>query len=90
MIVWFYFFKPDKCQQKLTEGVRFYQTLIFIPSVVKDATVSLRLGHATALTVHRTVIHYRADTSLPYRGAKDRFLLTLNIIMRFTSRFSLP
>ena len=27
--------------------------------------VSLRLGHATALTVHRTVIHYRSAASLP-------------------------
>ena len=32
-------------------------------------SVSLRLGHVAALTVHRTVIHYRADTALPYRGA---------------------
>ena len=27
--------------------------------------VSLRFGHATALTVHRTVIHYRSAASLP-------------------------
>ena len=27
--------------------------------------VSLRLGHAPALTVHRTVIHYRRAASLP-------------------------
>ncbi len=32
------------------------------------ATVSLRLGHATALTLHRSVIHYRVDASLPYTG----------------------
>ena len=28
-------------------------------------SVSLRLGHATALTVPRTVIHYRVAASLP-------------------------
>ena len=32
------------------------------------ATVSLRLGHISALTVHRTVIHYRNAASLPSRG----------------------
>ena len=37
----------------------------FIPSVVKDDTVSLRLGHAPALNVHRTFIHYRRAASLP-------------------------
>ena len=37
------------------------------PSVGYAASVSLRLGHVAALTVHRTVIHYRADTSLPQR-----------------------
>ena len=45
------------------------------PSVGCAASVSLRLGHVAALTVHRTVIHYRADTSLPYRGAETWFLL---------------
>ena len=39
--------------------------LFFIPSVVKDDSVSLRFGHATALTVHRTVIHYRVAALLP-------------------------
>ena len=38
-----------------------------------SVSFSLRLGHVAALTVHRTVIHYRADTSLPYRGAKYSF-----------------
>ena len=37
----------------------------FIPSVVKDDTVSLRLGHTPALNVHRTFIHYRRAASLP-------------------------
>ena len=32
---------------------------------LRCATVSLRLGHATALTVHRTVIHSRGAASLP-------------------------
>ena len=40
---------------------------IFInyPSVGYADSVSLRLGHAPALTVHRTVIHYRRAASLP-------------------------
>ena len=38
---------------------------LFIPSVVKDDTVSLRLGHAPALNVRRTFIHYRRAASLP-------------------------
>ena len=29
---------------------------------------SLRLGHASALTVHRTVIHYLVVASLPRKG----------------------
>ena len=32
---------------------------------------SLRLGHLTALTVRRTVIHYRSDASLPV-PARDK------------------
>ena len=44
----------------------------------KRFPVSLRLGHATALTVHRTVIHYRVDTALPLNhsggGLVDFFL----------------
>ena len=32
--------------------------------------VSLRLGHATALTCHRHVIHSRGDTALPSRGSQ--------------------
>ena len=34
-------------------------------------SISLRLGHATALTVHRTVIHYRVDTALPKGATRD-------------------
>ena len=30
--------------------------------------VSLRLGHISALTIHRKVIHYRNDATLPHRG----------------------
>ena len=41
------------------------------------ATVSLRFGHAAALTVHRTVIHYRIAASLPLKGR-----LLLNLISR--------
>ncbi len=39
-------------------------------------SVSLRLGHVAALTVHRTFIHYRRAASLPSRESLGRFLLT--------------
>ena len=35
------------------------------PIITFAATVSLRLGHAPALNVHRTFIHYRRAASLP-------------------------
>ena len=35
------------------------------PPTAKAVPVSLRLGHATALTCHRQVIHSRGDASLP-------------------------
>ena len=35
------------------------------PIITFADSVSLRLGHATAMTAHRTVVHYRVDTSLP-------------------------
>ena len=38
----------------------------------KRFPVSLRLGHVAALTVHRTVIHYRVDTALPLESFKGR------------------
>ncbi len=52
--------------------------------------VSLRLGHATALTVHLTVIHYRVDTALPNRGDKIYFLLTLGQCDKNYFRFIYP
>ena len=39
-----------------------------------DITVSLRLGHATALTPHCGVIHYRGAASLPHREGKKKFV----------------
>ena len=49
---------------------KFHQTLCKTPqSRTSRDSFSLRLGHVAALTVHRTVIHYRADTALPYKGA---------------------
>ena len=36
--------------------------------MTRGPPVSLRLGHATALTTHRVVIHYRVAASLPPRG----------------------
>ncbi len=38
-------------------------------------TVSLRLGHATALTPHCGVIHYCGVASLPLGKAKKKFSL---------------
>ena len=40
---------------------------------------SLRLGHAPALNVHRTFIHYRRAASLPSRGSLEKFLLHFKI-----------
>ena len=37
-------------------------------STASGPPVSLRLGHATALTPHCGVIHYRGAASLPHRG----------------------
>ena len=42
-------------------------------SVVAFATVSPRLGHATALTVPRTVIHYHVAASLPHGKAELQY-----------------
>jgi hypothetical protein len=47
------------------------------PSVGFAASVSLRLGHAPALNVHRTFIHYRRAALLPYMGAQPIFFLPL-------------
>ena len=40
----------------------------------ENATVSLRLGHAAALTPHRGVIHYRVAASLPHEGGLYRLV----------------
>ena len=45
-----------------------------LPQSLRDS-VSLRLGHATALTPHRGVIHYRVATSLPLGGNLSEFNL---------------
>ena len=47
------------------------------PIITFADSVSLRLGHAPALNVHRIVIHYRRAASLPYRSTYIEFLLTL-------------
>ena len=65
---------------RLTEGVKISnnyclrkQTIIVCarctPPPDSVGSVSLRFGHATALTVHRTVIHYRSAASLPRGGS---------------------
>ena len=61
------------------------------PLVGYADSVSLRLGRIAALTVHRTAIHYRADTALPYRDAEadpanfslPTFLFSDEIILDF-------
>ena len=48
------------------------------PIITFADTVSLRLGHAPALNVHRTFIHYRRAASLPcFKGRLGYSLLTL-------------
>ena len=52
------------------KGLKFRLYSFITPSATPhhpppSGAVSLRLGHATALTVHRTVIHYRSAASLP-------------------------
>ena len=51
-------------------------------------SVSLRLGHVAALTVHRTVIHYRADTSLPSKGSLGRFLQIALTALQGTPKYN--
>ena len=52
-------------------------SFLFIPSVAIDDTFSLRLGHASALNVRRTFIHYRRAALLPCnKGRHEKFLLT--------------
>ena len=43
-----------------------------------ESTVSLRLGHATALTVRRTVIHSRDAASLPSVEATKSDEISIN------------
>ena len=38
-----------------------------VGDLIEAGLFSLRLGHGAALTCHRHVIHYRADTSLPLK-----------------------
>ena len=51
----------------VTEGARVHFRYKFLTP--NGASVSLRFGHATALTVPRTVIHYRSAASLPPGGS---------------------
>ena len=50
--------------ETVTEGLKFHQVYVKPISRSRDS-FSLRLGNAPALTVHRTVIHYRRAASLP-------------------------
>ena len=51
-------------KKAVTYGLKFHQVYVKPLSLSRDS-FSLRLGHAPALTVHRTVIHYRRAASLP-------------------------
>ena len=55
------------------------------PIITFAASVSLRLGHATALTVHRTVIHYRVDTSLLHGRNPRSMIISAEILSAFPS-----
>ena len=57
----------DKCKSQSIISI------LSIPQSLRDS-VSLRLGHATALNVHRTFIHSRGDASLPLHKGAERFL----------------
>ena len=55
----------EKAYYNLYENNFYKGIFINYPSVGYADSVSLRLGRAPALTVHRTVIHYRRAASLP-------------------------
>jgi hypothetical protein len=50
--------------------------------------LSLRLGHGSALTVHRTVIHSLAAASLPSRGR--HYLISKSITWVFSVLYVSP
>ena len=53
------------------------------PSRLRRAPVSLRLGHARALTAHRAVIHYPRAASLPHKGRLGYGVLIVNASNNF-------
>ena len=59
-------------------GKKYFIKFSTNPSVSYASGVSLRVGHAPAMNVRRTFIHYRRAALLPNRGAEDRFLPTSN------------
>ena len=64
----------ENAYYRLYEKNFYKQYHLNYPSVGCADSVSLRLGHAPALTVHRTVIHYRRAASLPDKVSQDRFV----------------
>jgi len=60
---------------------KFYYLELPLSSLLRNATFSLRLGHLTALTVHRTVIHYRSDIRFAHYPKGQHFQCK-NIIRR--------
>ena len=49
--------------------------------LIEAGLFSLRLGHGTALTCHRHVIHYRADTSLPLKLPRSSIVFSADDIV---------
>ena len=59
-------------------SARFFEFLLIyggVDFIFVGTDVLLRFGHATALTSHRDVIHYRVAASLPRRSVKHRLYI---------------
>ena len=79
-------YRPTK--KAVTEGLKFHQVYVKPLSRSRDS-FSLRLGHAPALTVHRTVIHYRRAALLPEweptRCCRQHLTASLHLISHFVT-----
>ena len=69
-VFWKLCFRSHRKHRSLPSFRHSYIPPYLYPHHRERSTVSLRLGHATALTVHRTVIHYRVDTALPLNHSR--------------------
>ena len=63
-------FRSHRKHRSLPFFRRSYIPPYLYPHHRNRSTVSLRLGHATALAVHQTVIHYHVDTALPLNHSR--------------------